>query len=518
VAAVRIEAHEVSVRLGKHTAVGGVTVALRAPEMVAVVGPNGSGKSTLLRALAGVAKPSSGRVLFDGTEARRVRPRSRARMVGLLTQTADTPGFTTVREHVGLGRHAGRRWHAAWTHDDTDAVAGAMALAEVTHLAHRRMEALSGGERQRVRLATMLAQDPRALLLDEPTTGLDIEHQLGLMDTLRMLSSEHGKAVACVVHDLSLVPRYFDRVVVMQDGLAAGDGTPDKIFTERCMREVFGVHGRVATDDDGHATVLVSRLRIHESTQERGQAAIEKGNGPTMNNSTNDRIEEAKGNHPPQHAPIPAATGFALKLKEGTQDLHDAAESGDFQRRMVDGGLVRAEFVAFLQQVRNIHEAIEPVMRDAAAREPRYAEMLEEGHFRLSKIEQDLRDLDAEVHAAPIGATERFIDSVCSLARQQPLSMVGVLYVKEGATNGNKIVAHRIRKALDLDESVALGYLDPHGDEQRPRWMRFKGKLDALELNDAEQEACLAAARSVFQLFIDLSAELAGRETAPASA
>jgi heme oxygenase len=179
---------------------------------------------------------------------------------------------------------------------------------------------------------------------------------------------------------------------------------------------------------------------------------------------------------------------------------------------MVDGGLVRREFVAFLQQIRNIHDAIEPLMRDAATREPRYASMLDESHFRLEKIKHDLADLGAEVHAELIPSAERFIRTVSELSQREPLSMVGVLYVNEGATNGNKVVAHRIRKALELDDSIALGYLDPHGEQQRPRWMAFKGKLDALDLNEEEQDACLAAARAVFQLFIDLSSELSERD------
>jgi len=134
--------------------------------------------------------------------------------------------------------------------------------------------------------------------------------------------------------------------------------------------------------------------------------------------------------------------------------------------------------------------------------------MRHERHVRLDKITHDLHDLDAQPGSDVVPAAQRFIDSVTELAEREPLSMVGVLYVNEGATNGNKVVAHRIRKGLNLDDTITLGYLDPHGAEQRPRWMEFKAKLDALKMSDDEQEACLAAARAVFKLFIELSAEL----------
>ena len=208
-----------------------------------------------------------------------------------------------------------------------------------------------------------------------------------------------------------------------------------------------------------------------------------------------------------------AAGSFALKLKQGTQDLHDQAEAGPFQQRMVDGKLLRAEYVAFLQQVLHVHRAVEPLFRDAAARESRFADMLHQNHFRVTKIEQDLLDLDAAPSDIVLPSAQRFIDSVTESADSDPLSLIGVLYVKEGATNGNKIVAKRIRDGLSLDGSVAMGYLDPHGADQRKRWTAFKGTLDSLDVSDGEQARCLEAARATFRLFMDLSAELAERSS-----
>lgn len=201
-------------------------------------------------------------------------------------------------------------------------------------------------------------------------------------------------------------------------------------------------------------------------------------------------------------------TGLAFLLKSGTQDLHDEAEAGDFQKRMVDGRLLREEFIAFLQQVWHVHGAIEPMLRDAARAESRLDSMLEESHFRVRKIEHDLSDLGAAPCEQRLPSTERFIEAVRGHAESNPLALVGVLYVKEGATNGNKIVAKRIREALGLPDAVAMGYLDPHGPEQRRRWTAFKGGLNALELSDDEKQACVEAARMTFRLFMDLSAEL----------
>jgi len=213
--------------------------------------------------------------------------------------------------------------------------------------------------------------------------------------------------------------------------------------------------------------------------------------------------------HSISQAKTEAGVGFALKLKQGTQDLHDQAEAGPFQQRMVDGELLREEYVAFLQQALHVHRAIEPLFRDAAAREPRFAAMLHQNHFRVNKIEQDLVDLDAEPSATVLSATQRFVDAVSQAAISDPLSLIGVLYVKEGATNGNKIVAKRIREGLGLDPAVAMGYLDPHGPDQRKHWNAFKAALDSLDVTDDEQDRCLEAARETFRLFMDLSAEIA---------
>jgi len=244
------------VHLGGTEIIRGIDLCIDAGETVAVVGPNGSGKSTLVRTLAGLLKPVSGRALVDGKCLRKLHPRDRAWQLGLLTQSAEFPSLTTVEEHVGLGRHARRSFLSRWTHADTEPVKSAMDTCEVTHLAKRRMEDLSGGERQRVRIATLLAQDPAHLLLDEPLTGLDIEHQLRLLHLLQGLNAERGRTVVCVLHDLGLALRFFDRVVVIHEGCVAADGPPREVLCPRIFEAVFRVDGRVGCEAGGEPVIM----------------------------------------------------------------------------------------------------------------------------------------------------------------------------------------------------------------------------------------------------------------------
>lgn len=250
-----LRAESLSVTLGQSEALRDVSIAFDADDLAAIVGPNGSGKSTLVRTLSGVVRPGRGRVLLDDTPLRSIPVRRRAARLGLLTQSAATPPLMTVREHIGLGRHAARSWPRRWSREDERVIGEAVEACEVGHLEDRKIEDLSGGERQRVRLATLLAQNPAMLLLDEPLTGLDIEHQLGLIDTLRGLN-ERGKSIVCVLHDLGLALRFFQRVVVLHEGSVAGDGPPSDVFRPALFRSVFGVHGRTGREPGGTPVVV----------------------------------------------------------------------------------------------------------------------------------------------------------------------------------------------------------------------------------------------------------------------
>lgn len=202
------------------------------------------------------------------------------------------------------------------------------------------------------------------------------------------------------------------------------------------------------------------------------------------------------------------AIGLAQMLKEGTASLHDQAENAAFQTRMVSGELSRAEFVDFLNQVLIVHRTLDGLLSEAAAMDERVAAMFHPIYHREEKIEADIERLGGTIGAEPLAATSRFLKDAERLADACPVALVGVLYVNEGATNGNKVVAKRLRDGLGLEKDFPLDYLDPHGPDQRKNWMAFKAGLDELQMTDAEREACLEAAKTTFRLFMELSEEM----------
>jgi iron complex transport system ATP-binding protein len=212
-----------------------------------VVGPNACGKSTLLRGLARLMRPTAGAVLLDG-EAIQARPtREVARTLGLLPQHPTVPEGVSVADLVARGRHPHQRLLRRWTAEDRRAVAEAMALTGVLDLAERPVDQLSGGQRQRVWIAMALAQETDLLLLDEPTTYLDLAHQVEMLDLVDRLNATRGTTVAMVLHDLNLAARYADHLVAMRDGRVVAEGRPADVVTVDLVREVFGLEARVAT-------------------------------------------------------------------------------------------------------------------------------------------------------------------------------------------------------------------------------------------------------------------------------
>jgi ABC-type cobalamin/Fe3+-siderophores transport system ATPase subunit len=231
-------------------------------EIVALVGPNGSGKSTLLRALGRVLKPRRGTVYLDGRAMREWPTREVARKLALLPQGPTLPADLSVRELVWLGRSPHQGMLGLPTRADEDAVRWALEETGIAAMAGRRLSELSGGERQRVWVAMALAQQPQVLLLDEPTTFLDLNHQLELLDLIRYLNSEHGLTVVMVLHDLNQAARYAERVVVLKEGEVYADGTPADVLTRETLREVFGVEGQVLPGPDGIELIIVPVGRI----------------------------------------------------------------------------------------------------------------------------------------------------------------------------------------------------------------------------------------------------------------
>jgi len=212
-----------------------------------IVGPNACGKSTLLRALARMIKPRSGQVLLDGHEIATLRSKEVARRLGLLPQSSIAPEGITVADLVARGRYPHQSMLRQWSVDDAETVAEAMEVTNVTDLADRMVDELSGGQRQRVWIAMVLAQETPLLLLDEPTTFLDIAHQIEVMDLLADLHAA-GRTVVAVLHDLNQAARYASHLVAMRAGAIVDTGEPSEILTADLIQAVFGLRSQVVPD------------------------------------------------------------------------------------------------------------------------------------------------------------------------------------------------------------------------------------------------------------------------------
>jgi iron complex transport system ATP-binding protein len=232
----------------------GITIPPRS--FTVIIGPNACGKSTLLRALAGLLKPTSGGVHLDGRAITSYPTKQLARRLGLLPQTALAPDGITVADLVSRGRYPHQRLLRQWSAEDEAAVGEAMAATGVTELAERVVDELSGGQRQRVWLAMVLAQQTRLLLLDEPTTFLDIAHQIEVLNLCADLHERGDRTLVAVLHDLNQAARYATHLVVMRDGRIVAEGEPVQIMTEQLVTEVFGLPCQII-DDPQTATPLV---------------------------------------------------------------------------------------------------------------------------------------------------------------------------------------------------------------------------------------------------------------------
>lgn len=240
---------------GAHAVLRGVDLAVDAGERVALLGPNGAGKTTLLRALAGILRPRAGAVLLDGTSLSALTAPERARRVAYVPQTFGTPFAFTAREVVSLGRTPYVAFFGGLRAADRAAVDRALGATECVAIASRPFAELSGGERQRVVLAMALAQEADVLLLDEPTTHLDLAHQLRLLDLVAQLVSARGLAVLAALHDVALAAARFDRLVVLDEGRLFADGPARSVLTPALLREVFDVSARVRWEDGVPAVV-----------------------------------------------------------------------------------------------------------------------------------------------------------------------------------------------------------------------------------------------------------------------
>lgn len=242
---------------GAEAVIEGMDLALPRGKITAIIGANACGKSTLLRAMSRLLRPEAGQVLLDGAPVHAMPPRTLARRLGLLPQSPIAPEGITVLDLVSRGRHPHQGLFGRWTAGDEAAVAEALEMTGTADLAERLVEDLSGGQRQRVWIAMALAQQTDVLLLDEPTTYLDINHQVEVLDLLTDLNRARGTTVVMVLHDLNLAARYADMLVAMAGGQVVGAGSPAEILTEAMLAEVFGLTARVLPDPVAGTPMMV---------------------------------------------------------------------------------------------------------------------------------------------------------------------------------------------------------------------------------------------------------------------
>lgn len=252
-----LSAHRLDLRYGDKLVVGGLDLVLPGGAVTAIVGPNACGKSTLLRGLTRLLAPADGTVTLDGADIHRMPARDLARRMGLLPQQPVTPEAITVEALVRLGRYPHQRLLSAWSAADQAAVESALHRTGTAALRDQPVDRLSGGQRQRAWIALTLAQDTDLLLLDEPTTFLDLRHQLDVLDLVAELHAEAGRTVVMVLHDLGQAARYADHLVVLKEGKLAAAGAPAEVLDAGLIKSVFDVDCRVIPDPETGTPLVV---------------------------------------------------------------------------------------------------------------------------------------------------------------------------------------------------------------------------------------------------------------------
>jgi iron complex transport system ATP-binding protein len=244
----RIEAEQLTLAYDGAPIIRNLSLVIPPQKITVLVGANGCGKSTLLRGLAKLLKPKSGIVYLDGKNISQLKATTVAKKLGMLTQSPVAPEGLTVRDLVAMGRYPHQSWLQQWSMEDEKKVAEALRITTIDELADRSLDSLSGGQRQRAWIAMVLAQDTDILLLDEPTTFLDLAHQVELLDLLDELQESQGKTIVMILHDLNLSCRYADYLVAIQQGKVYATGTPEQVMTEEMVREVFNLECRIVPD------------------------------------------------------------------------------------------------------------------------------------------------------------------------------------------------------------------------------------------------------------------------------
>ena len=253
----RLRGEALTLAYGKKTIAESLNVTIPDGHFTAIIGPNGCGKSTLLRTLSRLMTPTHGHVYLDGEEIQRYASKEVARRIGLLAQNATTPSDISVQELVARGRYPHQPLFTRWRQEDEDAVQRAMQATGIVELANQSVDTLSGGQRQRAWIAMVLAQDTAIMLLDEPTTWLDISHQIDLLELLSDLNRERGFTLAAVLHDLNQACRYATHLIALREGKIVAEGAPQEIVTAELIEAVYGLRCMIIDDPVAHTPLVV---------------------------------------------------------------------------------------------------------------------------------------------------------------------------------------------------------------------------------------------------------------------
>lgn len=272
-ATARLHAENITVGYDKRAISSDLTVAIPDGSFTVIIGPNACGKSTLLRGLSSLLKPTSGQVVLDGQGISSYKTKEVARRLGLLPQTSLAPDGITVADLVGRGRYPHQKLLRQWTTADETAVAAAMQATNTAELSTRLVDELSGGQRQRVWVAMSLAQETPLLLLDEPTTFLDIAHQIELLELFTELNTQ-GRTLVAVLHDLNHAARYGTHLIAMKDGAIVAEGAPREIITSELVEHVFGLPNVIIEDPVTGAPLVVPLGRSMAPVQPELAASV----------------------------------------------------------------------------------------------------------------------------------------------------------------------------------------------------------------------------------------------------
>ncbi|QTA37531.1 ABC transporter ATP-binding protein [Thermosipho ferrireducens] len=260
-----IYAKELEVNYGEKRIVKRISMEIKPGEIVSIIGPNGSGKSTILKVLSRLLKPSGGVAYLDGYDIQHLPTKEVARKLSILSQHNNAPYDFTVKEIVSFGRAPYKKWYEITSSKDEEIIEWALEVTKLTHLANRFVNTLSGGEKQRAWIAMTLAQKTKVLLLDEPTTYLDIAHQLEIMELLYEINRKHGVTVIMVLHDLNQAARFSDRMFAIKDGKLVASGTPNEILTKEMMKKIFNIEAQILIDKSTLRPVFLPLCSINKN-------------------------------------------------------------------------------------------------------------------------------------------------------------------------------------------------------------------------------------------------------------